>query len=184
MNQNDPVTRNTNRVYLCAPINALVEGIYEEKIPLSQIKQHGDFGLGTFDSLDGEMAMLDGRIYQISATGEVHVVDEQACTPFACVTFYRPVSQDRLDENMPYADFLAWLERLLPSPNIVYALRIEGHFAHVRVRSMPKQASYRPLVEVAQEQPVFTFTDIEGTLAGFFTPAFLGALSGPGLHLD
>ena len=44
-----------NSVYLCAPVNALVEGIYEEKIPFSEVKKYGDFGLGTFDHLDGEM---------------------------------------------------------------------------------------------------------------------------------
>ena len=50
-----------NSVYLYAPVNALVEGIYEERILFTEIKQHGDFGLGTFDHLDGEMIMLDGR---------------------------------------------------------------------------------------------------------------------------
>jgi len=48
---------------------------------------------------------------------------------------------------------------------------------------VPKQESYKPLVEVAKDQPVFNFTDIEGTLAGFFTPSFMGSLSVPGLHL-
>lgn len=172
-----------SRIYLCAPVNALVEGIYEEKIPFTQIKQHGDFGLGTFEDLDGEMVMLDGEIYQVTGTGEAHRVDEKTRTPFACVTFYRPLSQDRLEAEMPYADFLVWLERLLPSPNIFYALRIEGLFSYLKVRSVPKQENYRPLIEVAQEQPVFTYTDIEGTLAGFFTPSFLSLVSVPGLHL-
>lgn len=174
---------NANRVYLCAPVNALVEGIYEQKIPFAQIKQHGDFGLGTFDDLDGEMVMLDGEIYQITGTGQVNRVPDQAKTPFACVTFYRPLSQDRLEMDMPYADFQKWIERLLPSPNIFYALRIDGRFSYLKVRSVPKQENYRPLVEVAKEQSVFTFTDIEGTLAGFFTPGFLGAVSVAGLHL-
>ena len=48
---------------------------------------------------------------------------------------------------------------------------------------MPKQDSYKPLVEVAKEQPVFEFTNIKGTLAGFYTPAFMSSLSVPGLHL-
>ena len=183
MNPNEPVVLNANRVYLCAPVNALVEGIYEQKIPFTQIKQHGDFGLGTFDDLDGEMVMLDGEIYQITGAGQVHRVADQERTPFACVTFYRPLSQDRLEIDLPYADFQTWIERLLPSLNIFYALRIEGRFSYLKVRSVPKQENYRPLVEVAQEQSVFTFTDIEGTLAGFFTPVFLGAVSVAGLHL-
>ena len=60
---------------------------------------------------------------------------------------------------------------------------MEGTFAHVKVRSVPKQDNYRPLVEVARDQPVFEFSDIQGTLAGFFTPSFMGSLSVPGLHL-
>jgi len=91
MHSNEIVALNANRVYLCALVNALVEGIYEQKIPLMQIKKHGDFGLGTFDNLDGEMVMLDGQIYQITGTGQIHCVDEQTCTPFACINFYRPL---------------------------------------------------------------------------------------------
>ena len=48
---------------------------------------------------------------------------------------------------------------------------------------MPKQECYRPLVEVAAEQPIFEFSDIEGTLAGFYTPQFMASLSVPGMHL-
>jgi acetolactate decarboxylase len=177
------VTAKTSPIYLCAPVNALVEGIYQEKIPLDKIRQHGDFGLGTFDSLDGEMIMLDGRVYQIAGDGRVHEVLEQAATPFACVTFYAPVSHDDLDEELPYTAFQEWILSLLPSPNIFYALRLEGSFAAVKVRSVPRQENYRPLVEVAADQPVFEFADVEGTLAGFYTPAFLSSLSVPGLHL-
>lgn len=50
-------------IYLCAPVKALVEGIYEQKVPLREIKLHGDFGLGTFDNLDGEMILLGGTVY-------------------------------------------------------------------------------------------------------------------------
>lgn len=183
MAEDESIMSKESSIYLCAPVNALVEGIYEEKIPFSEVKKHGDFGLGTFDHLDGEMVMLDGAIYQIAADGRVHKVEETAMTPFSCVTFYRPVSHDSLNVALSYDDFLAWLRRLLPSPNLCYALRIEGQFASVTARSVPKQESYRPLVEAAKEQPVFRFRNISGTLAGFFTPAFLGSLNVPGLHL-
>lgn len=183
MKQNEPAVPDANRIYMCAPVNVLVEGIYEQKIPFTKVKQYGDFGLGTFDHLDGEMVMLDGTIYQINAAGNVHQVDENALTPFACVTFYRPLSRDKLEVDMPHEAFQTWLEGLLPSPNIFYALRIEGSFSYIKVRSVPKQDNYRPLVDVTRNQTVFTFTDIEGTLAGFFTPAFLGSVSVPGMHL-
>lgn len=173
----------TGTIYLCAPVNALVEGIYEENVRLGDLKQHGDFGLGTFNDLDGEMVMLDGRTYQITAAGHVAEVDDDICTPFASVTFYQPVSHDAIKWELTYPEFLAWVERLLPSPNLFYALRMEGEFAYMKVRSVPKQANYRPLVEVAQEQTVFEFHDVQGTLAGFYTPTFMSSLSVPGLHL-
>lgn len=172
-----------NPIYLCAPVNALVEGVYEERIPYAKIKEHGDFGLGTFDSLDGEMVMLDGDIYQITGDGHVHKRDDASHTPFACVTFYQPATHDELTGETSYENFSSWLESLLPSPNIFYAIRIYGKFSYVKVRSVPKQESYKPLVEVAKEQPEFEFDNIEGTLAGFFTPSFMSSLNVPGFHL-
>jgi acetolactate decarboxylase len=172
-----------NNLFLCAPVNAIVEGIYEEHIPFSEIKRHGDFGLGTFDMLDGEMVMLDGRIYQITADGHVEEVGDDALTPFSCVTFYQPESFLELLNETDYDGFLEWLKIPLPSPNIFYAFRIEGEFAYMKVRSVPKSECYIPLVEIAREQPIFEFSDVRGTLAGFFTPSFMASVSVPGVHL-
>ncbi len=173
-----------NTIYLCAPVNALVEGLFEQNVPLAELKQHGDFGLGTFNDLDGELVLLDGTVYQITADGQVAVIeDEQTLTPFACVTHYRPISHDELDQELTYDAFLDWLVRLLPSPNLFYALRIEGEFAAIKARSVPKQENYRTLVEVAREQTLFQYENVSGTLVGFFTPSFMASLSVPGLHL-
>lgn len=179
----EAMTPKRNSIYFCAPVNALVEGIYQQKIPFTEIKKHGDFGLGTFDYLDGEMVMLDGEIYQITSDGAATRVTDDGQTPFSCVTFYQPVSHDRLEEECSYQDFLEWLQRLLPSPNIFYAIRIEGAFSRMKVRSVPRQENYRPLAEVARDQPVFEYEPAEGTLAGFYTPSFMGSLSVPGMHL-
>ncbi len=173
----------TSRLYLCAPVNAIVEGIYEEHIPFSEIKRHGNFGLGTFDQLDGEMVMLDGRVYQMTADGCVREVGDDALTPFAAVTFYQPERYLELDAEMSYDELLRRLQEPLPSPNIFYAFRLDGEFAHMKVRSVPKSECYIPLVEIAKEQPVFEFSDIRGTLAGFYTPEFMASVSVPGMHL-
>lgn len=172
-----------SRLYLCAPVNAIVEGIYEEHIPFSEIKRHGDFGLGTFDMLDGEMVMLDGRIFQMTADGCVQEVGDDMLTPFACVTFFQPERYLELNDEMSYDDLLNRLQVDLPSPNIFYAFRITGEFAHMKVRSVPKSECYIPLVEIAKEQPIFEFSDIRGTLAGFYTPDFMASVSVPGMHL-
>jgi acetolactate decarboxylase len=173
-----------NKIYLCAPVNSLVEGIYEQNIPFSEIKKHGDFGLGTFNDLDGEMVMMDGLIYRVGSDGKVNqITDEEERTPFSCVTFFEPSSEDELDRELSYEEFLNWMKELMPSPNLFYALRIEGEFSYVKTRSVPKQENYRPLVEVAKEQPTFEFEDTKGVMIGFYTPSFLPSLNVPGVHL-
>ena len=172
-----------SRIYVSTPVNALVEGIYEQNVPLSDILQHGDFGLGTFNDLDGEMVLLDGQIYRVAGDGTVSLVSADTLTPFACVTFYRSMSYEHSRGELTYAEFQAWLTRLMPSPNLFYAFRIEGEFTQVRTRSVPKQENYRPLVEVAKEQAVFDFAHVTGTLVGFFTPVFMASVNVPGLHL-
>ncbi|MCG2787571.1 MAG: acetolactate decarboxylase [Anaerolineae bacterium] len=178
-----PFDPGKSRIYLSSPVNALVEGIYEQNIPLSEIRKHGDFGLGTFNDLDGEMVMLDGQVYRVGGDGSVNLVDPETKTPFACVTFFERMSYENSLVDMAYPQFLDWLASLMPSPNLFYAFRIEGEFKQVKTRSVPKQESYRPLVEVTKDQPEFYFHDIAGTLVGFFTPAFMSSLSVPGIHL-
>ena len=182
---NQPAQRDPrkSRIYLSTPVNALVEGIYEQNIPLTEILKHGDFGLGTFNDLDGEMVLLDGKIYRVAADGNVSLVDESTCTPFACVTFYQPMSYEDSNREMNYPEFLEWLNQLMPSPNLFYAFRVEGEFSEIKTRSVPKQEVYRPLVEATKGQSVFEYQNVSGTLVGFFTPSFMASLSVPGMHL-
>lgn len=171
------------KIFLCAPVNALVEGIYEQNITFSEVKRHGDFGLGTFNDLDGEMVMLDGNIYQVTNEGDVNQIGEEALTPFSCVTFFEAITTDSLAGEISHGDFLNWLNSLLPSSNIFYAVRVEGMFAEVKTRSVPKQDNYRPFVDVAGDQAVFNFQEIAGTLVGFYTPPFMSSVNVPGWHL-
>ncbi len=170
-------------LYISTPLNALVEGVYEENIHFDEILNHGNFGIGTFDDLDGEMVLLDGAVYQITAEGHVNRINDPAMTPYAIVTFFHPVIHADLDGEAQYGHFLEWLNGLLPSPNIFYAIRIEGEFSRVRARSVPKHANYSPLAEVVKEQSSFHFENVRGALAGFYTPSFMSSLSVPGHHL-
>lgn len=168
-------------VYLSAPVSALMKGLYEEDTTLANIKRHGDFGLGTFNDLDGEMAMLEGAAYQLKTDGRACVVDDSAQMPFACVTFFHPTTVENVEQELDDAGFRSLLERLLPSKNMFTAIRIDGRFSSLRVWSVHKQDNYRPITEV--RPTACDFPDSDGTLVGFYTPRFLGSLSMPGYHL-
>ena len=49
---------------------ALVAGIYSGVVSVQSILKHGDFRLGTFANLDGEMVVLDGRANQVNGRGK------------------------------------------------------------------------------------------------------------------
>lgn len=176
-----------NAVYLNAPVSALVEGLYRQSTSLAELRRWGDFGLGTFNDLDGEMLLLDGDFYQMRANGQVAKLKEQDLsatrTPFACVTFFRADTYDDITPEMGEPEIFSFLQSILPSPNMLFTIRIEGRFSSVRVRSVPRQEVARPLVEVAKEQPEFEFESIMGSMAGFYTPPMMQGLSVPGLHL-
>jgi len=58
---------NRDVLFQTSTINALLEGVYEGEMTYKELKQHGDFGIGTFNGLDGEMIGLEGKFYQIKA---------------------------------------------------------------------------------------------------------------------
>ena len=54
----------------------------------------------------------------------------------------------------------------MPVPNLFYSLRVDGRFASVTTRIVPRQEKpYPPLVDVPETQPVFHLEDVGGTLA-------------------
>ena len=177
------MTAQNGLLYVSAPVNALVEGLYREDTTIADILARGDFGLGTFNDLDGEMVVLDGQVYQLRSDGIAYAVTPDTRTPFACVTFFRPYSEEKIDQPLDYPGLMTLFDRLLPSKNMLYALRLDGLFDYVRTRSVPRQDSYRPLVEVPREQPEFEFEHIEGTLVGYWTPNFMQSIAVPGYHL-
>jgi len=167
-------------VYLSSPAGAMMKGIYKETASIGDVKLHGDFGLGTFDDLDGEMVLLDGVAYQIKTDGQTTVVDDEVKTPFACVTFFNPASVEEIEGELNHDEFLALMGRVILSENMFYGIRIDGTFTRLKMWSVPKQPEHQP---ISQVQPaMFTFCDVYGTLAGFYTPRFLKMLGIPGFH--
>src|ERR687897_2729307 len=77
-------------LFQTSTVDALLEGKYEGDVTFAELEDRGDFGLGTFDALDGEMIALDGDFHQVRADGRAYGVDRRSKTPFAVVTFFEP----------------------------------------------------------------------------------------------
>src|SRR3989304_1174587 len=113
-------------VFQTSTISALLEGVYDGNVTYKDLKKHGDFGIGTFNSLDGEMIGLEGKFYQIKADGMAYSVPDAMKTPFAVVTFFKPDKALLLDKLANCKQLEQYLDNLLPTKNIIYALKKKG----------------------------------------------------------
>jgi acetolactate decarboxylase len=161
---------------------ALVAGVYDKEVSVASILKHGDFGLGTFADLDGEMVVLDGRAFQVKGTGKVFEAGPEAGAPFAVVTRFSPQIRTNSGPLVSFKDLEECCDRHRVSGNIFYAIRLDGHFSRVRTRAVNPPSRGTRLVDATKAQSEFTLTDVDGTLVGLWSPGFSSAFSIPGYH--
>ena len=125
---------NKDVLFQVSTINALLEGIYDGEFSFRELKTHGDLGLGTFNSLDGEMTMIDGKVYQVKSDGKVYVIPDSFKTPFSAVTFFEEDTSIVLDSLLDYKSLEEFLDNNLPTKNLIYAIKIEGFFKYFLIR--------------------------------------------------
>src|SRR5947209_8594390 len=99
-------------LFQTSTIDALLDGNYEGDISFAELEGQGDFGLGTFDALDGEMIGLDGAFYQVKSDGLAYEVDTQMKTPFAVVTFFEPEVIRLVTTPMDYLALHTYLDEV------------------------------------------------------------------------
>ncbi|MBV8414272.1 MAG: acetolactate decarboxylase, partial [Verrucomicrobia bacterium] len=161
---------------------ALVAGVYAGAVNVQSLLQHGDFGLGTFANLDGEMVVLDGRVYQVRGTGRVSEAPPTAGAPFAVVTRFSPETDLQIGSVASFSELEKRCDTLRTSGNIFYAFRLDGTFMRIRTRAVSPPEEGTRLVDAAKAQSEFRFTDVTGTLVGLWSPGFSSAFSVAGYH--
>jgi acetolactate decarboxylase len=179
----DYIENTRDTLYQVSTSAALVEGVAEGAIDCGTLKKYGDLGLGTFEHLDGEMVVVDGDVFQVCCDGSVRAVGNDVLTPFATVTRFSPDVKVLLQQCPDLGSLLSMLDRLRPTENFFFSLRIEGHFTHVRTRALCRMQPGTKLLNAAAVQPEFEFHNVRGTLVGFWSPAYIKGLGIPGYHL-
>jgi acetolactate decarboxylase len=176
--------QTSHEVFQYSTLEALLGGIYDGEVTIGELLTHGDFGLGTFNALDGEMIVLDGVCHHLRSDGTAQVASDTEQTPFAAVTYFSPQKTFTVDTPMTYQQLDDLVSRQIPSANLTYGVRITGHFSSVRTRTVARQHKpYPTLTEATAGQAETTFTDITGTLAGYLSPSFEQGITVAGYHL-
>jgi alpha-acetolactate decarboxylase len=163
---------------------ALMAGIYDGDSTVGDLKKQGDFGIGTFNGLDGEMIISGGKFYRADADGKLEVAGEARRVPFATVVRFNPTGVVPVGEISDFSGLIRFADGILGSANYLYAIEISGQFRSVTVRSIPgQQRPYAKMKEViAGQQRKKTYERISGKLIGFRVPRFMSGTNVAGYH--
>ncbi len=168
-------------IYQFSTMRALVEGQLDGQMTIANLAKHGDFGLGTFNGLDGELVARDGHFFQIKSDGSVQTAAKGDFSPLATVKFFRTDAQFQTNQST-----LSEIEKQIDSRckrNSFVAIRIKGRFSAVLVRAAKKQSTpYKPLSQIKDFQNEFNLGEVDGELIGFRCPKFTTPITVGGYH--
>jgi acetolactate decarboxylase len=173
----------TEILYQVSTKSALSNGSFGGIISAGELKQHGDFGLGTYQGLDGEMIVVNGSIYQAKSDGAVSLAGDSASVPFAEVTYFHADKTVALGGAYNYSQLTSALSAYIPPNGTFYAIRIDGNFTYMKIRAAPgEEPPYTSLADALKKENVFELRNVSGTLVGFYSPGYSDGIGFPGYH--
>ncbi len=176
--------RAEHELFQTSTVQALLAGSYDGDVTLAEVLEHGDLGLGTLDGLDGELIVLDGEVWKAELDCTLTRPPASARTPYAVVVPFAPDAPVELRGPFGEDELEARLGERVSAARRPTAVRIDGRFAEVHVRSVPRQTPpYRALAEVIAEQHVSVLREVAGTMIGFCFPDALEGIEMAGAHL-
>lgn len=169
-------------IYQVSTANALARGVFQGVVTVATLEEHGDFGLGTFEGLDGELILLDGDCYRASYAGGITPVDPTREIPYAVVTRFSADITVHFDGIARVGDLEAHLDQARSSENMFLAIRGDATFDHLALRAACPAAPGEGLLEATRHQSEFEGENVTGTLVGFWTPGYADQVAIGGYH--
>jgi acetolactate decarboxylase len=170
-------------LYQVSAFNTFSAGEFAGYVSYGELAKHGDFGIGTFDGLNGEMLALDGKFYQIAVDGKPKQVDSSYMAPYATVTYFEADKTSQAN-SLNYTQLLSFINGTLPNQNSIYAIKVTGTFSYALTRSVPAQTEpYPPLSEAIKNQTTFKLDNVSATAVGFWFPKSMDGVDVVGFHL-
>ena len=179
---------NNVKMYQVSTLQALAMGHTRSVIDVEELLKHGNTGLGTYESVDGEMIVADGRCYRASDDGSAVPADNDMGVPFASVCNFK----GSIEFDVEHIGCIGELKMLLNNRieeifglNSMHMVRIDGEFEVVDARSEEAyraiHVSLKDMLEKTQKS--FRFDNIKGTLVCVYYPDFMDGINASGWHI-
>jgi acetolactate decarboxylase len=174
----------SHELFQTSTVEALLAGAFDGDVTLAELLEHGDLGLGTLDGLDGELIVLDGEVWKANLDSTVARPEPSSTTPYAVVVQFSPGRPVELRGPFQASDLERRLGGEIVGNERPTAIRIDGRFLAMRVRSVARQTRpYPTLAEAIARQHVTELGEITGTMIGFCFPDAIDGIEIVGSHL-
>lgn len=182
---NDPAMEKSDAFYHYSVWWAFVNLVFDGTLTAKELKTKGDIALGSYNSLEGELVMIDGKLLKVTDDGSVHEAVDEEMICYANATWFNADQSFNIDKPVNYDSLRALINKKLPSHNQFYGFRIHGTFDYMRCGGVPKQEKpyTKGLDELLPIRPVFEQENVTGTMVGFYCPQFIGNINVAGYHL-
>lgn len=167
--------QSAETIFHYSVMDAMRNGVYVGDLSIDTLREKGDFGLGTFNHLDGEMVALDGIYYRVSPSGKVVQAEQDRKVPFAAVAHFTPDIEFEIDGDFTITRMQEEIVKRLPSFNKPFGIQIHGLMAEIQLGGALKlsENDTTGLAKLMATRPVYHVAGISGTLVGFYNPTFM-----------
>ena len=171
--------QNRADLYQVGTFAAVLNGAVHGDVSYQLLKQKGNFGLGTFNGITGEMVAYQGQFYQIGERGITVAVADEIQTPYAQVIQFKPTVGFPLTNINNFKQLVNCLLPALKNQNIAYAIHVQGKIDYLKLRGRTPRKPGEP---IPKETP-YEAENVQGDMIGFYFPEHLLSWTAPGLHL-
>jgi acetolactate decarboxylase len=166
-------------------VTDLFRAHYEAHTTVAEAFADFTVGLGVAEACDGEIVACDHTVWRVPADGVPIIADPELGLPFAVVAHGGRPMVHALPAGADLDGIRDLISTVLANePSLVAAVRIDGTFTNVVLRSEHRQSPpYPPLPDVLSHEVQFAFDEWRGTFVGFQFPNEDNGVTIPGLHL-
>lgn len=166
-------------LYQLGNASALFSGFSEGEMNFQTLMSKGDFGLGTFNDINGELVAVNGKFYKIGKKGVTTLVDPNWQSPFVELVKFKNTNTMHIANIDSYDVLKLALASKLDNKNIPYAIRVTGTFGYLKLRSRSPRKAADSNTNIEE---TYTANNSKGTLVGYWFPDYLLSLTVPAFH--
>ncbi|EID85176.1 Alpha-acetolactate decarboxylase [Treponema sp. JC4] len=176
------------RMFQVSTLQSLALGYTRAVMTVGGLIQHGETGLGTFEDVNGEMIVIDGKCYRAMDDGRVTEAGDERGVPFASVAYMDNCREFELSGDYTMESLKAELNNRIEEDfglNSMHVIQVHGTFEKIYARSeLPYRAHHVTLKDMLDiTQTSFEFSNITGSLVGVYYPDYMDGINAAGWHL-